>query len=245
MSEANRRFTDREVALVLKQASELEEEHGAGVQGGLSLDELHEIAREVGISTRAVEQAVATLDRPHAVRAGLAGAPLVRKAVAAVPGRLSDEGIARLVRVVDEHAASAGSVSEALGSVRWTTSDRFRSTAVSITPSDDETAITVVEKTPPRLRRIFHFLPPAWALMVATPAIGAMQLPGAGSAAAVGAALLLGAGVGRGAWNLLSRRSEARVRELTAAVTAEGQEAVRQGLVLAPARPPETSGESA
>ena len=244
MSEEGRRFTDREVALVLKQASELEEERGVGVQGGLSLDDLHEIAREVGISTRAIEQAVAALDRPHAVRAGLAGAPLVRKAVAAVPGRLSDEGIAGLVRVIDEHAASAGSVSEALGSVRWTTSDRFRSTAVSITPADDETSITVVEKTPPRLRRIFHFLPPAWTLMVAAPSVGALQLPGAASVAVLGAAVLVGAGVGRGAWNLLSRRSEARVRELTAAVTAEGQDAVRRGLVARPVPPTESPDES-
>jgi hypothetical protein len=50
MSEASRRFTDREVAMVLKKASEIDESGDAGASGGLSLEDLTDIAGEVGIS---------------------------------------------------------------------------------------------------------------------------------------------------------------------------------------------------
>lgn len=231
MSEESRRFTDQEVALVLKQAAEIDETLGEGGDRGLSITDLTEIAREVGISTEAIERAVAGLDRPRVLRSSLSGAPLVRKAAHAVPGRLTDDGVARLIRVIDEQASSAGAVTEALGSVRWTSSDRFRSTSVSVTRTDEETSIAVVEKAPERLRRVFQFLPPVWAVMFATPSIGALQMSSGATAAAVGAALLAGAGIGRAAWNYMSSRSAARVRELAEAVAAEGQDAVRDGLV--------------
>jgi len=213
MSNRSRRFTDREVALVLRKASELDDE-GQATGGGLSLEDLTEIAGEVGISGAAIERAVASLDRGREIGPGLAGAPLVRKAAHAVPGELDREAIARLVSLIDERTDSAGSVSEALGSVRWTTSDRLRSTRVSITASGGETAIEVVEKAAPRLRRIFHALPMAWGAMLAGPVVGAMQLSGASVAGAVVVALIAGAGIGRTAWSVMSAQSAGRVRRL-------------------------------
>jgi hypothetical protein len=213
MSQQSRRFTDREVALVLKKATELDQD-GQASGGALSLRDLEEIAAEVGISGTALERAVASLDRGRDIGAGLAGAPLVRKAAHAVPSALDHAAIARLIRVVDEHTDSAGSVSEALGSVRWTASDRFRSTRVSITPGDDETTIEVVEKASPRVRLLFHLLPAAWTLMLAGPLVGAFQLSGAALGGTVAGAVVAGVAVGRGAWSWMSDRSARRVRRL-------------------------------
>ncbi|MDA0311252.1 MAG: hypothetical protein O2992_03945 [Gemmatimonadetes bacterium] len=42
MSDGSRRFTDREVALVLKKASEIEESTGSGISGGARFDRLDE-----------------------------------------------------------------------------------------------------------------------------------------------------------------------------------------------------------
>ena len=47
MSEQSRRFTDQEVAIILRQASELDEDGGSGPAGGLSISDLEEIAQEV------------------------------------------------------------------------------------------------------------------------------------------------------------------------------------------------------
>jgi DNA-binding transcriptional ArsR family regulator len=67
-SDESRRFTDREVALVLRRASEIEESAGTDGRGGLSARDLEEIAREVGISQRAITQAIASLERGEASR---------------------------------------------------------------------------------------------------------------------------------------------------------------------------------
>src|SRR5437868_14840449 len=67
------RYSEQEMALILKRAAELQEgADGRGVQRTLS--EIAEIAAEVGIDATFVAEAVAELERP-ATRAGCLGAP--------------------------------------------------------------------------------------------------------------------------------------------------------------------------
>jgi hypothetical protein len=225
MSERSRRFTDREVAMVLRKASELDESDGVEAGSGLSHRDLTEIAAEVGISAEAIDRAVAALDRGRDLGPTLTGAPLVRKAVHAVPAALREEDIARLIGLVDERTDAAGSVTEALGSVRWTSSDRFKSTRVSITPGETETSIEVVEKVTPRLRRVIHLIPPVWGLALAGAFTSGLQLSAIGAAAGVGLGIAGGLAAGRGAWNLLSRLSERRVKRLAEELADAGYDA--------------------
>lgn len=212
--EGSRRFTDREVALILKRATDLEETELSPVGGGLSLEDLRSIAREVGISPRAIDRAVASLTRGGGMSRSWAGAPRVRKAVRAVPAELTGEDTAHLMSVVDDRVDSTGAITEALGSVRWTGRDRFKSTRVSITPKEGETTIEVVEKAEPKMRRIFHLLPAAWAVMLAGPLVGALQPTTPGLIAILVLSVAVGLGVGRGAWSLMSAASDRRVQRL-------------------------------
>lgn len=220
----SRRFTDREVSIVLRRAAEIEEREGGGGAGGLSLDDLRQIAHEVGISADAIERAVGSLDRRSSIGSALAGAPLVRKAARAVPGELGDDAVARLVHVVDERAEQAGTVSEALGSVRWISSDRLRSTLVSITREAGETRVQVVEKTPPRIRALFHGLPTAWGAMLAAPVVGALGLGAAGMVGVIALGAVAGGVVGRLAWTSVSAQSARRVERLSAALAREAED---------------------
>jgi hypothetical protein len=228
VSQQSRRFTDREVAIVLQKASELDEAVDSDAAGGLSISDLEEIAREVGISASAIQRAVAQLDRGRRPGPSLSGAPLVRKAAHALPTKLGRDAVADLVRLIDEHADGAGAVTEALGSVRWTNSDRFRSTRVSITPRPSETSIEVVEKTTPRMRRIFHALPAAWAVMLAGPVLGALEPSLAGGLGLAAMAALVGGGLGRAAWSLWSASSARRVRSLAETLANASLEAARE-----------------
>lgn len=221
----SRRFTDREVAMILRRAveiDELRESVGDGGGEGLALTQMREIGREVGISAEAIERAAAEIGHRRRSSPRLLGTPLSRKVVHAVPTRLDPDAMARLVRIVDERSDSTGTISEALGSVRWTASDRFKSSLVSITPDDAETRIQVVEKFRPKIRRIAHLLPPAYAVMFTLPFLGSLGI-GAGAALAVGAGLA-GAALGRGAWEALSAGSRRRVERLAAALAAEAGE---------------------
>lgn len=225
MSDGSRRFTDREVALVLKRATELEETEAPGSAAGLSLDDLREIAREVGISPKALDRAVASLERGPPIGTSLAGPPRVRKAVRAVPAELDQDGIARLMRVVDDRADSTGSITEALGSVRWTGQDRFKSTRVSVTPKDGETTIEVVEKAEPKMRRVFHLLPTAWALMLAPLFLEMVEPSPVGMVGILILLVAVGVGIGRAGWTLVSAASARRVGRLAESLALEAADA--------------------
>jgi hypothetical protein len=235
-SEESRRFTDREVALVLKKASEIDEAQARDGARGLSLKDLQEIAREVGISAESVDRAVRSLERGRGSAGSFAAAPLVRQAVHAVEGELGREALARLIGVVDERVSGAGSVAEALGTVRWTGRNRFKSTQVSVTPRAGETMIQVVEKTEPHLASVLQIVPGAWGGIIGLAVASPLGLGGLGIAAVVAGGVAVGFTAGRLAWARVSEGSRARVERLAAelAQTARdsdtrdpGREAVR------------------
>jgi hypothetical protein len=230
IDDSDRRFTDQEVALVLQRAAEIEEQRSLGSTSarGLTLHELHEIAREVGLSAEVIDEAVTAVRagvRPH--RALLLGAPLSSRLVRGVPGRLEEDALQRLIRVIEDHVDATGTVTEALGTVRWTSVSRGhkfdRTTQVSLSSTDEETQIQVVQRYPSGLRAVLHFLPGTWGGML-----------GAGVAASVGIAPLavigvtagaavLGASIGRTIWQTIARRSEREVQRIaTQLVTAAG-----------------------
>jgi hypothetical protein len=230
-SDPSRRFTDREVALVLKRASEIDVAEESTMGGGLSLEDLQEIGREVGIAPEAIARAVSTLGRRTSAVSGLAGAPLVHKSMHAVQGELDEAGLGALVHLVDERADGTGTVSEALGSLRWTSADRFRSLQVSLTPGEGETRIQVVEKAKPRFRRVVQLIPAAWGVMLAMPAVGSGALGGLAVAGILAGGALVGGAIGRGVWSLLSARSQARVASLAEELSAQANDAARRGQV--------------
>lgn len=229
--EGSRRFTDEEVAAVLRTAAQIDSDRGTGGATGLTRADLQEIAREVGISGEALDEAVTELRSRPSMGRRLKGAPLNRSALHTIEGQLNEEALSRLMRVVDNTAESTGVVSEALGSVRWTASDRFKSTQVSITPSGGETTIQVVEKAIARVRNAVTLIPAAWGTIFAGAVVSAGDASLGGSAliGAVGAAIGLAAG--RTVWGVLSRGSAARVEKLAADLAREARSAARDGLL--------------
>lgn len=237
MTDATRRFTDREVALVLRKAAEIEEARG-GDEGarGLSRSDLDEIAREVGISPTALDQALRSLGRKPERRSLLSTAPVAQRTVVALPRELGRAEVAELVGYLDDRENGSGDVSEALGTVRWSTADRFTSTQVAITPDRGETSIQVVEKPLPRLRRLLTVAPPLWGAMLGGTIVSMMgvvsptELVG-GLAVGIAAGL----GTGRLVWNGLARHSRRRVERLADALAAR----VAMRGAPGPAREPE------
>ena len=219
--------------MVLRAASEIDESVGSDGSGGLSEEDLQEIAREVGISPEAISQAVDRLDRDRVRTPLLGGAPTAHKAVHAVRGELNEEALGRLIRLIDSSTDSTGAISEALGSVRWTTGDRFRSMQVSLTPENDETVIQVVEKVQPRLRRVIQLMPAAWGAMIAGAMSAAADPTAMGAVAALAGGAMAGGAIGRAMWNRFSAKSGERVERLAAELSREAYEASKKGLIVA------------
>ncbi len=114
----SKRFSDQEVALILKNAADLDEIQGSGQTAGLSRSDLEEIAAEVGISVDSISHAIDMMNAETPSRRNLAFAPRLHRETRGVDGELDEADLSRLMQMIDEAAPMAGSVSEALGSVR-------------------------------------------------------------------------------------------------------------------------------
>lgn len=219
----SRRFTDREVALVLRKASELDDVAGTGPAAGLTLKQLEEIAAEVGIAPELVQRAVADLDTRGGASGLLAGGPLARQALRAVPGEVGREAMARLMQHVEANADQVGQVTEALGATQWTARDRFRTTQVSITPAAGETRVRVVERAAHRLRRVAHVIPTMMGLALAAGSLGILEPRSALALPFLAAGAAAGLAAGRILWGRISRESGARVERLAAELAREAE----------------------
>ncbi len=229
-SDGSRRFTDKEVAIVLRRASELEDREGEGEGGGsgLSLRELEDIAAEVGISREVVGRAVAHLDSRSKRLGPLSGGPLTHRAIQAVSGELDEAARARLIEYVNSTSDTIGATSEALGSTQWTSVDRFRSTQVSITPVRGETNVQVVERASTRLRRMAHLLPASLAAAVTAGSIGVFEPSSGAVAALIALGFAVGGSVGRGIWGWLSAQSAERVDRLAGELSRQAKQEIEK-----------------
>ena len=215
-----RRFTDKEVALILRRASDLETRASSAAVAsgrGLTLSDLREIAAEAGIDPELVSRAVTEMEGPRGIRTGshLAGPGTVRREVRAIPEELSREELADLIRVVDEEVRDQGTVQEALGHVRWTSQGRILSTQVSLEPGEGETLLRVEERYHDALRGILHGLPAGHVFIFGLAgAMEGLHLALGPGALFVAASAAAGWGVGTTIWRGLSKGSRTRVQRL-------------------------------
>jgi hypothetical protein len=221
-----RRFTDREIGLILRRAVELEE--GAPVPGqpgarGLTLGELQEIAREAGIDPASVGRAVEEMETRHGLEPRSIGGPSpVKREVRTVPGEMTREAVGALMRTVDQEVEAQGTVVEALGAVRWTSNTRFLSTQVSVEPSGEDTLLRVEERYSEMVRGPLHGIPASWGGLFGL----ALGLEGLSLALPLVIVLttimtMIGWGVGDLIWRGISAGSRKRVRALTERLTEE------------------------
>ena len=221
-----RRFSDKEVALVLRRAIELEETSPSSdlpAARGLTLRELQDVAREAGIDTSLVTRAVAELsERPDREPFSVFGPSTVKKEVRVIPGEASREDMGELMRVVDAEVSAQGTVVEALGAVRWTGNGRFLNTQVSVEPGEGETFLRVEERYSDQVRGPLHGVPTAWGLIIGF-AVGLEGLSLALPVALVVAVVLgvLGWGIGDLVWRGVAATSGPRVARLADHLTAE------------------------
>jgi hypothetical protein len=221
-----RRFSDKEVALVLRRAIELEEASPSSdlpAARGMTLRELQDVAKEVGIATSLVTRAVAELsEKPEREPFSVLGPSTVKKEVRVIPGEASREDMGELMRVVDAEVAAQGTVVEALGAVRWTGNGRFLNTQVSVEPGDGETFLRVEERYSDQIRGPLHGVPTSWGLIIGL-AVGLEGMSLALPVALVLAAVLgvLGWGIGDLVWRGVAASSGPRVTRLADRLTTE------------------------
>lgn len=221
---SERRFTDQEVALILRRVAELEGESTPETARGLSLRQLQEIAAEVGIDAGLVARAAAEIQsRGRLSEWSPFGASPANRQIRAVPTELAEDALRQLIALVDERVPAQGTVTEALGGVRWSSSNRLLHRQVTLQPASSETVIRVDERYEESTRRMAHLMPAVYGA-AAGAVIGAEVVGGVAAAIALAlvftAALWVLAGT---IWNKVADRSHDRTAALADELSAEAE----------------------
>lgn len=141
-SHESRRFSEDEVREVIARASESSAEKGIAHPRGLSLAELKEIGREVGIDPARLEDAAREVARRPNRPSGLMGAPRILAVQRRLPGDFDPTDAPEVLAAIREGMeAQAGDVSEVHGSLEWSEAGEFYQRHVAISSNEGITTI--------------------------------------------------------------------------------------------------------
>lgn len=143
---SERRYSDKEVALILKRAAEMSQAKSAG---GMTADELERIALEAGIDPAAVRLAAEEVARGEAkggLGEALLGGPTSLRAVFELDGELSEEHHEALLAAVQRNVDAPGTLNVAGRTFSWHAAPQGRSLVVQVAPSRGKTVVRIEER---------------------------------------------------------------------------------------------------
>jgi len=210
----DRLYSDKEVAQILRKATDLQKDAGSAPGEGLSLPMLADIADEIGVDREFVERAALALDRRSATKSPFWGDPSVYECQLSSQRQYSSDELLRLIDVVRGSTQHQGSVQDVLGSLEWRTVGQVNEIAVTATSQEQGTSIRVIGDRGAAATLTWGFSVAGG--FVAAGITGAFLSPdsllvGIGILATGGAA---GLGLGRALWAMSTRRFQQRFMNL-------------------------------
>lgn len=223
-----RRYTDHEADLILRRAAESEASGLPARRDGLTLSELKEVAREVGIDTGSVEAVAQGFDtsptfRPHP----LLGSPVAPQLERHVRVRVTPEDYPRVVLAIRRAMGRQGLLSTEMDGLEWRARDATGARYVSVRPEGDRTLIRILGNYRDGAMAWFTVggMTGGMATLVLLKTSGMLAALGLGAAPLVALAAYLPA---RWLWRRQFRSEEATLRatleEVTQALEASGRE---------------------
>lgn len=173
--DSQRLFNEKDVSRILKRATEIQARtDGEGY--GLSLAELQQIARDVGIAPEAVAAAAAELDTEEHRGFHVLGGPLSFSVDRVVAGEVTDETWEAMLDEIRRTYHLAGVSSRVGRSMEWTYGGNRQQTQVAVTARDGRVQLRVTEHYP---RVAVHLFAPLLALFLSlAPMIAVKASPG-------------------------------------------------------------------
>lgn len=140
-----RRFDEKEFAVILRKAAELQAGDAAHLpRTGMTLSEIETIAAEAGIDAKYLRQAARNLSvhTPTSWQK-ITGPPASIHTQRTVAGEYDADALATLVDAAQAELGRAGTARDVLGGLEWTTKDSFGPVNVTARPRGGETRIQV------------------------------------------------------------------------------------------------------
>jgi hypothetical protein len=208
---ADEKFTDQQMALILKRAAELQ---ATGDEPAHSLESIQQIAEQVGIDPKLVADVAATLDQPRG-GASLLGAPSGFRLTRRVEQRQAIDQAAILATIRDHLPYGAGEMRAVGDGIEWHAGPADNKTVVSVAPGSDRTTLRV-DARQHGMKALVYIGGVSAGLLAGVVSIGLWHAPGAAVAAAALGASFVGTRV---LWNRHVDRHRQRFRRLLDALS--------------------------
>jgi hypothetical protein len=210
----DRRYSEREFALILKHASELQEGlNTAAPHGEFTLEEIQSIAAAAGIDAQNVLEAARALPMRE-VDTGVLHGPASRFEFSEyLPGEIGPGGIEDIIDAARTETGEDGRVTQVLDSVEWRAHDAY-GTLVVVTRRSGRARLKVIVDGSARQNSIYALgvMVGAFGFMLVGTALNLGTLPALLTFAAGGIATTYAAV--RLTWRATARRLEERGRRL-------------------------------
>ncbi len=218
---SSRRFGEREVARIIKRATEIERGGLDTVQGdGLTLAELADVAREAGIDPAVIRRAAAEVElesRARTPASRLAGGPLSWRFERVLEGELPADRYQDVVALLQRTTGDRGEASLRDRGITWRTGESGEPSRrlVGVRVEDGQTIITWEEKLTNLAAALFGGLGGGVGVGLGVGAAAPLWAAGL-TVLGVGAPIVIAGGcfaLARSAFGRSSRRREAAARE--------------------------------
>lgn len=220
---AVRRYTDEEVAGLIRRALQLQDssrEVGTGPSGGLTLAEIRQVAAEVGIDPRFIELAASEESgQEEPAPSVLAGAPYRWRFRRSLPGEVPEEERARILQAIREVMGAKGEVTDLYGRMEWSHDDSLGPVIVGVDSRDGSTEVDVSASRGGEVGLWHGLTGPFAAVLTAAVMKGSFGVEGGEALAAAVVAGGLGYLGSRTFWKYQSARWSRRLRRLAERVS--------------------------
>ncbi len=228
-SRKGREYSDEELGLIVQRASQLQDQASEtranalpartvppSLPRGLTLQAVKEIAGEVGVEARFVDQAAASLliDSEKTGFDLVIGGPIIHEVLVPFGGALARSELAEVVDLIRTLSGGEGEVREVLGSVEWRSVDGVIGTKVTV-ETGEEGGTVRVRSDASGLAALTWIGSGTAGVIAAGFAVEALQ-PGstAGVVAILGTGGGIGAGLARSIWSRATRALRHRSERL-------------------------------
>ena len=207
---------DRDLAVVLRKATELLELRGSGAPtSGLTLAEVERLAADVGIDPALVRRVAQEI--PPSVpdtTARVLGAPPRQVFETRVGRALSEAEMGELVALARRELKEFGEVSTGVAGVTWMATGGLGETTLNLIPAEDGTTVQILSNLDTDEGTLIGILTPTFGVVLGIVIAGAASLGTPLALTATGATLVTVLGGVRAWWGSRARRFHTRMERL-------------------------------